>query len=77
MNPTPEQAREAVLAGRTVRMTVGTDADDPVILVRLEDGCPTSISIAGWSSGAVEPICAPESTFLLRFLSNRHRLEIL
>jgi hypothetical protein len=69
-----ERAAELVRAGRVVRMTVGEEgSDDPVLLVRLtEDGGGVeSESIAGWSAGVVELVCAVESTFLEHYLRGR------
>lgn len=74
---TPTEARDAVLAGRTVRLTVGTAPDDPILRVWREDGCIMSESVAGWSAGVVEPVCDVASDFLTTYyLLNRHRLEI-
>lgn len=76
MSLTPEQAAQAIRDGRTVKMTVGTGAEDPVLLVKREMDTVMSDAIAGWSAGVREPVCAIDSTFLNEYLSNRAALEL-
>lgn len=72
---TPAQAAAAVREGKTVRLVVGTDSEDPVILTRDVDGMAISTPIAGWSEGIVEPICETSSDFLETYwFHNAHSL---
>jgi hypothetical protein len=73
---TPEQAIAAVRDGQTVRVQVGTDPEDPTLLVSLEDECVMSESIAGWSAGVVEPVCAVGSDFLRTYFDGRASLTL-
>lgn len=70
---TPSDARDAILAGQTVRMRVGESAEDPTLLLYLDDGMIYSKSIAGWSEGITEPMCASESDYLRMSLSKPGR----
>jgi hypothetical protein len=80
---TPEEAWAAVLAGKAVRLTVGTEHDDPVSLLYV-DRCHEFLgepqiyaeAIAGWSEGIKEAVCEPESSFFLEFVKDAHRLEV-
>lgn len=72
-----EQAITALRNGKTVRMTVGTGADDPVLLLTVEDGSVISRAIDGWSAGVTEPVCTFGSAFLRTYLANRASLEVL
>ena len=76
-----QEAREALCAGQRLRMVVGTAPDDPTLIIYLEDGVVISESVAGWSAGVVEPVCALESDFLAEFLNGygkgRHSVEVL
>ncbi len=67
---TPQEAHAAILAGQTVKVVVGHDANDPVLLNYLDrchdDGDELMIyteAIGGWSEGVKEAICEPESAF--------------
>lgn len=73
---TPEQAAQAILDGRTVKMTVGTGEDDPVLLLTREGDGVMARAIAGWSAGVVELVCAIGSPFLVSYLQDR-ALEIV
>jgi hypothetical protein len=73
---TAEQARAAVLSGRTVRIVRGPDPEDPTCLHYLDrcyenDFEPMiySESISGWSQGIKNAICAPESAFYVEFIT--------
>lgn len=72
---TPDEAREALLNGDRIRMTVGGGAEDPVLVVYEEDGGIVSRAVAGWSAGVTEAVCAAGSSYLLIYLSFRHKLE--
>lgn len=73
---TPADARDAILAGRTVRKTVGTHRDDPTLLLYLDDGMVYSQSVAGWSNGHLEPLCASDSDYLLESLTRALTLTL-
>lgn len=74
---TPGEARDAILNGERVRMHVGHDPNDPVLVLHEEDGKIISEAVAGWSAGVVEPVCFSESDYLLTTLSaNRAKLEL-
>jgi len=80
---TPDEARAAVLAGRTVRVVVGADRGDPICLHYL-DRCYENDyepmihteSIAGWSAGIKECVCEPDSTFYVGWLAGPTPLSI-
>lgn len=74
---TPEQARDELLAGRAVRMVVGTGSEDPVLILRNDGGAIVSESVAGWSAGVVEVVCGAERDFLRTYLLGRHALELV
>lgn len=74
---TPEEAQAAILDGKTVKVTVGEGAEDPVLLVTLEEDCVMSSAIEGWSAGVVEPVCFLGSPYLARFLQDRAALELV
>lgn len=76
MTINPESARDAILAGRTVRKTVGTGADDPTLLLYLDGGMIYSQSIAGWSAGVLEPLCWQSSDYLLDNLARALTLTL-
>lgn len=61
---TSSEAADALRRGHAIRMAVGTDPEDPVLIVRNEDGSAVSESIGGWSAGVVEPVCSLDSDFL-------------
>jgi hypothetical protein len=82
---TPEEARDAVLAGQTVRMSVDSgDPEDPVCLLYVDrcsefDGEPNvySEAIDGWSAGVKEAVCELDSSFFLEFVADDgRRLEL-
>lgn len=80
---TPEEALEAVLAGKTVRLAVGDDPEDPVLLHYL-DRCYQDYeiemiyaeSIGGWSEGSKEAICKPDEGFYVEFVSEPKPLSL-
>lgn len=72
---TPGEAVTRVLANGCVRMTVGDDPDDPVLLVWRDDRMVMSAAVKGWSAGVVEPVCAIESDFLRTYFDDRANLE--
>jgi hypothetical protein len=72
---TPGEAVTRVLANGCVRMTVGDDPDDPVLLVWRDEGTVMSAAVKGWSAGVVEPVCAIGSDFLRTYFNDRARLE--
>lgn len=72
-----EQARTRLLRGHYVRLTVGTDPEDPVLELRREGGMFVSNAIGGWSEGIEELICEVESDFIYDFLGGRARLEAM
>lgn len=77
------EAHAAVLDGKTVRIVVGDDPNDPVLLHYL-DSCFAddheimiyTESIGGWSSGVKEAICEPDSDFYIKFVSDPSPLSI-
>jgi hypothetical protein len=71
---TPADAREAILAGKTVRKTVGEHPDD--LLLYLDGGMIYSQSIAGWSAGVLEPLCWQSSDYLLENLARALTLTL-
>lgn len=71
----PAEAVETLRAGGKVRMTVGTQPDDPVLVLWNEDGAVMSESVAGWSAGVEEPVCGIESNFLLTYFEGREKIE--
>lgn len=80
---TPEQARDAVLAGKTVRVVVGHDPEDPICLKYLdrcfEDDYEPMIyteSVAGWSEGVKECVCDPASDFFVRWVAEGQPVSI-
>lgn len=72
-----ETARAALMSGARLRIVVGTDPDDPTLVVWLEDGMVMSESVAGWSAGVVEPVCALSSDYLAGYLSDCATVEIV
>lgn len=80
---TPEEARAAVLAGRTVRIVVGSSPGDPTCLHYL-DRCYEDFdklmiyteSVAGWSAGVKEAICEPDEEFYVEFISDPAPLSL-
>lgn len=74
---TVQRARDALNAGRRLKVTVGTDPQDPVLLVYLRDGSVMSAAIEGWSAGVVEPVCGIGSDYLTGFLTGRESVRIL
>lgn len=80
---TPEEALEAVLAGKTVRVVVGADPEDPICLHYLDrcyQDCDVPMiyteSVGGWSEGSKEAICEPDEGFYLKFVSEPKPLSI-
>lgn len=63
---TAREAADAIRSGAVVRMRVGAEPDDPVLLVSIEGGTIMSTSIGGWSEGVSEPVCDINSDFLTR-----------
>lgn len=73
----PQEAAQAVKRGATIKMTVGTDDDDPVLLVWAEDDLVQSYAIEGWSAGAQEAVCDIGSNFLAdSYFAGKHELEV-
>lgn len=79
----PEGARNAILAGHTVRLVVGSDPRDPTCLHYLDrchefGGKPMiyAESIGGWSEGVKEAICAPHDAFYIEFVSDPKPLSL-
>jgi hypothetical protein len=72
-----QRAKDALSAGRALRIEVGNDPEDPVLIVRLEDGCVMSHAIRGWSAGVVEPVCAIDSDYLAKFVTGRKSVRIV
>lgn len=73
---TPEQALAAILDGKVVRSVTGHHEQDPTCLQWLDDGMIMSESIAGWSAGVVEPVCAADSDFYLSWVAPRVSLTV-
>ena len=71
-----ELAREALRQGREIRMVVGDAPEDPTLILWLYDGMVMAESIAGWSEGVVEPVCALESDFLAAYLTARQSIAL-
>ena len=71
-----EAAREALTRGDWIKVEVGEDADDPVLILTLRDGMVMSEAVAGWSAGVVEPVCALGSDFLRTYLMGRRSVVI-
>lgn len=75
---TAAEAAIAIREGKTIRMTVGTGAGDPVLLIRREGNTIMSEAVGGWSAGVTEAVCFIESRFLEDdFLKDRHALELV
>lgn len=80
---TPMQAHAAVLAGKTVRVVVGHDPEDPTCLKYL-DRCHENDfepmiyteSVGGWSEGVKECVCEPESDFFVRWVAEGDPVSI-
>lgn len=72
-----ERAREALSSGKRIRIVVGAEAEDPTIVLSLDDGMVMSTAVAGWSAGVVEPVCGLESDFLRTYLLDRESIEIV
>lgn len=72
-----QRARDALAAGRRLRIEVGTDPEDPVLELWLADGCVMSAAVGGWSAGCVEPVCAFESDFLDSYVIGRESVKII
>lgn len=60
---TAQEAHDAILAGKRVRLVIGEDPQDPTLLHWLHDGMIIAESIAGWSAGVVEAVCSASSPF--------------
>lgn len=74
----PREAAEAIRDGKTVRLMVGQDADDPILLVWADrHGDVQSYVIEGWSQGIQETVCEIESPFLEGNYLKAHALEIV
>lgn len=80
---TAADALAAVLAGRTVRVAVGPDPEDPTCLHYLDrcfedDFQPLIYSevVGGWSEGAKEAVCEPGSSFYVGWLADPAPLSI-
>ena len=69
-------AAQAIRAGEKVRMTVGVEQDDPVLIVWRDGAGVMSEAIAGWSAGTCDPVCGIDSDFLMKFLEGRAMLEL-
>lgn len=74
----PEEAAHAVRHGAVVKMTVGIDPDDPVLLVFADDLHEDiwAHAIHGWSAGVTECVCEFRSSFLTEFL-DVHALAVV
>lgn len=74
-----DEAIDALRANRgQVVMSVGTDPEDPVLLVYYDpheemDCRIVSTGVGGWSEGITEPVCAPHDDFLREFLGGDYR----
>lgn len=65
-----DDAHKAILSFKTVRMEIANSRDeDPVILIRRDGDAIMAESIAGWSVGVVEPVCAYNSNFLWEYIT--------
>lgn len=80
---TPDDALTAVLAGRTVRIVVGPDREDPTCLLYLdkcfEDDYEPMIyseAVGGWSEGVKEAVCKPGNDFFVGFVADPPPLSI-
>ena len=80
---TADEAHAAILTGRTVRVVVGPDPEDPVCLHYIdrcaEDDYEPMIyteSVGGWSEGVKEAVCEPEDSFYVGFLYDPPPLRI-
>jgi hypothetical protein len=80
---TPEAARAAVLEGKTVRVVIGPDPEDPTVLIYIdhsrENGGEPMIycePVRGWSAGIKEAVCKPEDLFFLEFVADPPPLSI-
>jgi hypothetical protein len=80
---TPQEAREAVLAGKVVKMRVGEETEDPVLLNYVDrtyefDYQPMIFSeaIGGWSEGIKEAVCELDSDFYLEFVTDVYSLTL-
>jgi hypothetical protein len=72
---TLDEARGLLGEGKRLRVTVGSGADDPVVVLSLSDGTVMCESVAGWSAGVVEPACSVESDYLATYLDKS--IEVL
>lgn len=72
-----EDARAALKHGQTIVIVVGTDPEDPVCHLTLDNGLVYTTSVAGWSEGITECVCELDSTFLDRFINeDRHSVYV-
>ena len=80
---TPQEAWDAICAGRTVRIVVGSDPEDPICLHYL-DRCYEDFhepmiyteSIGGWSEGIKEAVCKPHDEFYVKWIADPPPLSI-
>lgn len=70
----PREAAERIRNGGAVRVVVGTEPDDPTLIVHRDGDAIMSRAVAGWSEGVVEPVCDAQSAYLLTFLADRASL---
>lgn len=70
-------AAEAIRGGGRVKVTIGTGEEDPVLEVYADDGMVMSTAVAGWSAGAVEPVCTLDSNYLTEHLLADRELELI
>jgi len=77
------EALAAILAGRTVRVVVGPDPEDPICLHYLDrcyedDYQPMIYSegVGGWSEGIKEAVCEPNSSFYVGWVADSAPLSL-
>lgn len=75
MNAT--EASQAVRDGKVVRVTVGADKDDPILLVWAEHDAAECYAVEGWSAGVQETVCEIGSEFLSEFFDRKAKLETI
>ena len=71
---TADQAREAMKAGKRLRVTIdsGDPEGDPTLILFLKDGEIISEGVKGWSEGVTEAVCDLESDFLTEYLEGSY-----
>jgi hypothetical protein len=75
---TVDEARAALRRGDRIRVVVGTDPDDPTIVLSLDGETVICTAVAGWSAGVVEPACWIDSDYLKTYLDgSKHSVELV